>query len=159
LFTMQNTSRQQLTEQFVRLMEQINQCTHSRPLGEWPDLELTIVQIKTLTLLQHQGPQRMGSISTYLGNNLSSSTSIIDRLVDKGLVERVPDPDDRRVVICQLTPRGREVAEQFWRIGRKKVVELAERLDTEELEIVVHAMELLYEATEYPHSSPLLEGE
>ena len=145
---MQETRKQELTERFIELVEQINQCMHSRPLEEWPDLELTIPQIKTLTLLRHQGPQRMGSIATYLGSTLSSSTSIIDRLVDKGLVERVPDPDDRRVVICQLTPRGQEATEQFWRIGRTRVVELAERLDIEELEIVVRAMELLYKATE-----------
>ena len=144
---MQET-RKQDTERFIELVEQINQCMHSRPLEEWPDLELTIPQIKTLTLLRHQGPQRMGSIATYLGSTLSSSTSIIDRLVDKGLVERVPDPDDRRVVICQLTPQGQEATEQFWRIGRTRVVELAERLDIEELEIVVRAMELLYKATE-----------
>ncbi len=144
---MQETRKQELTERFIELVEQINQCMHSRPLEEWPDLELTIPQIKTLTLLRHQGPQRMGSIATYLGSTLSSSTSIIDRLVDKGLVERVPDPDDRRVVICQLTPQGQEATEQFWRIGRTRVVELAERLDIEELEIVVRAMELLYKAT------------
>jgi DNA-binding MarR family transcriptional regulator len=148
LFNMQETRKQELTERFVELVEQINQCMHSRPLEEWPDLELTIPQIKTLTLLRHQGPQRMGSIATYLGSTLSSSTSIIDRLVDKGLVERVPDPDDRRVVICQLTARGQESTEQFWRIGRMRAVELVERLDIEELEIVVHAMELLYKATE-----------
>jgi DNA-binding MarR family transcriptional regulator len=147
LFNMQETRKQELTERFVELVEQINQCTHSRPLEEWPDLELTIPQIKTLTLLRHQGPQRMGSIATFLGSTLSSSTSIIDRLVDKGLVERLPDPDDRRVVICQLTPRGQEATEQFWRIGRTGVVELAERLNIEELEIVVPAMELLYKAT------------
>jgi DNA-binding MarR family transcriptional regulator len=149
LSNMQNIVRQQLTEQFAHLVEQINQCMHSRPLEEWPDPELTTPQIKTLTLLQYQGPQRMGSIATYLGSTLSSSTSIIDRLVDKGLVERVPVPDDRRVVVCQLTPRGEETTEQFWRIGRMRVVELAERLDTEELEVVVHAMELLYKAAEY----------
>jgi DNA-binding MarR family transcriptional regulator len=147
LFNMQETRKQELTERFIELVEQINQCMHSRPLEYWPDLELTIPQIKTLTLLRHQGPQRMGSIATYLGSTLSSSTSIIDRLVDKGLVERVPDPDDRRVVICQLTPRGQEATEQFWRIGRTRVVELTERLDIEELEIVVRAMELLYKAT------------
>lgn len=145
---MQETYKQQLIERFIGLVEQINQCMHSRPLEGWPDLELTIPQIKTLTLLQHQGPQRMGNISTYLGSTLSSSTSIIDRLVDKGLVERAPAPDDRRVVICRLTSQGQESVEQFWRIGRMRVTELAERLDTEELEIVVHAMELLCKATE-----------
>jgi DNA-binding MarR family transcriptional regulator len=90
----------------------------------------------------------MGSISTYLGSTVSSSTSIIDRLVDKNLVERIPDPEDRRVVICRLTPRGQESIEQFWGIGRVKAVELAERLSSKELETVVHAMELLYKATD-----------
>src|ERR671917_26141 len=112
LLNMQETRKQELTERFIELVEQINQCMHSRPLEEWPDLELTMPQIKTLTLLRHQGPQRMGSIATYLGSTLSSSTSITDHLVDKGLVE------------------------------------LAERLDIEELEIVVRAMGLLYKATE-----------
>jgi hypothetical protein len=43
---MQETRRQQLTEQFVALVEQINRCMHSRSLEEWPDLELTTLQIK-----------------------------------------------------------------------------------------------------------------
>jgi DNA-binding MarR family transcriptional regulator len=35
-------------------------------------------------------------------------TNRVDRLADKGLVERLPDPTDRRGVIVQLTEAGRE---------------------------------------------------
>ena len=144
---MQQSRKQQLTNRFVELAEQINQQMHCRPPEEWSDLELTISQVRTLALLQ-QEPQRMGSISAYLGGTLSSATSIVDRLVDRELVERSQDPDDRRVVICRLTPQGREAIEQFWRIARMSIVELAEQLDTGELETVVHAMELLHRAVE-----------
>ena len=144
---MQQSRKQQLTNRFVELAEQINQQMHCRPPEEWSDLELTISQVRTLALLQ-QEPQRMGSISAYLGGTLSSATSIVDRLVDRELVERSQDPDDRRVVICRLTPQGREAIEQFWRIARMSIVELAEQLDTDELETVVHAMELLHRAVE-----------
>jgi DNA-binding MarR family transcriptional regulator len=144
---MQQPLKQQLTNRFVELVEQINQQMHCRPPDEWSDLELTISQVRTLALLQ-QEPQRMGSISAFLGGTLSSATSIIDRLVDRGLVERSQDPDDRRAVICGLTPQGREAIEQFWRIGRMRIVELAEQLDAAELEAVVHAMELLHKAAE-----------
>ena len=144
---MEQPLKQQLTNRFVELAEQINQQMHCRPPEEWSDLELTISQVRTLALLQ-QEPQRMGNISAYLGGTLSSATSIIDRLVDRGLVERSQDPDDRRVVICGLTPQGREAIEQFWRIARMSIVELAEQLDTAELETVVHAMELLHRAVE-----------
>ena len=144
---MEQNLKHRLTDRFVELVEQVDQRMHYQTPDEWADLELTIPQIRALALLQ-QEDQRMGSISNYLGSTLSSATSIIDRLVDKGLVERAPDPEDRRVVICRLTPTGREAVEQFWRIGRLRIVSLAEKLNATELEQVVQAMELLYRATE-----------
>ena len=67
------------------MVEQLNQRMHCQPPDDWADLELTIPQIRALMSLQ-PGPQRMGNISSYLGSTLSSTTSIMDRLVDKGLV-------------------------------------------------------------------------
>ncbi|MBI2872630.1 MAG: MarR family transcriptional regulator [Chloroflexi bacterium] len=135
-------SKRQVTDRFVELMEQMYGQMRSRPVGEWQDLELTMPQVRTLVLLR-QGPKRMSDIAAYLGVGLSSATSMIDRLVGKGLVERVPDPADRRVVTCRLTPRGEEQVEHFWRIGRMKIEQVASVLTLEELEIVVHAMEVL----------------
>lgn len=110
---MERTSKQQLTDRFVDLVEQMNQRMHCRLPDEWSGLELTISQIRPLALLQ-QEPQRMGTISSYLGSTLSSATSIVDRLVKRGLVGRGQDPDDRRVVTCHLTELGQETIEQFW---------------------------------------------
>lgn len=145
---MQQTLKQQLTERLVHLVERLNQQMHCRPLDEWEGLDLTIPQFKTLALLQHRGPQRMGNLSGYLGITFSSATSIVDRLVEKSLVQRQPDPEDRRVVLCQLTRQGNETFEQFWRIGRMRIEELALRLDDDELETVVTAMEILCRASE-----------
>ena len=143
-----------MTDRFVELVEHLNQQMHCRPMDEWEGLDLTIPQIKTLALLQHQGPLRMGSISNYLGSALSASTNIVDRLVDKGLVERAPDPDDRRVVNCQLTDQGRESMERFWRIGRMRILEVVERLEVEQLETVVRGFELLCRAVEDTRETP-----
>lgn len=38
-------------------------------------------------------------------------TNRVDRLARRGLVERSPDPDDRRGIIVRLTPTGREVVD------------------------------------------------
>ena len=144
---MERTSKQGLTDRFVELVEQMNQRMHCRPPDEWSDLELTISQIRTLALLQ-QEPQRMGTVSTYLGSTLSSATSIVERLVERGLVGRGQDPDDRRVVTCHLTELGQEAIEQFWRIGRLRIIELSEQLNMGQLETVVEAMEILNEASQ-----------
>ena len=57
----------------------------------------------------------MGVISNSLGSALSATTSIVDRLVEKKLVKRGSDPNDRRVVTCELTASGQEASERFWR--------------------------------------------
>ena len=88
-------SREQLTEQFVELVEQINHSMHCTPSEGWVELDLTISQIRVLALL-YQGQERMGNIASYLGCIMSSATSIIDRLVDKQLVARLPGSADRR---------------------------------------------------------------
>jgi len=144
---MVKATREELTERFVELVERINQSMHCTPPEGWSDLELTIAQIRALALL-YQEPQRMGNIAGFLGSILSSATSLIDRLVEKGLVARGLDPADRRVVLCSLTPQGRDAIEQFWRIGRIRITALAERLEPEELRDVVHAMELLSRAAQ-----------
>ena len=139
-------SKEQLVERFVELVEGINQQVHSRPpaeWAEWSDLELTMPQMRALCLLR-QGPQRMGNVAACLGSSLSAATSMTDRLVDKGLVERVTDPDDRRVVMCRLTPDGGRRVEQFWRIERQSIIEMVKPLTAAELQWVVQAIELLY---------------
>ena len=65
-------------------------------------------QVRTHDSCSATGPKRMGDISTYLGRGMPSATSMIDRLVSKGLVERMADASDRRVVACRLTALGEE---------------------------------------------------
>jgi hypothetical protein len=43
------------------------------------------------------------------------------------------DPDDSRAVFCRFTNLGKETIEQFWSIGREKIVTLADELDTSQL--------------------------
>ena len=144
---MQELTKQQLTDRFAELVEQLNQRMHCEPPDDWAAMELTIPQIRALMSLR-LGPERMGNISGVLGSTLSSTTGIMDRLVDKGLVQRAPDPNDRRVVTIGLTSLGADAMEQFWRIGRMKIEALAEQLNAGELETVVAAMELLLKASE-----------
>ena len=138
-------SRVQLTERLVELVEQLNRSMHCTPSDGWEGLDLTFQQMKVMALL-FEDQQRMGNIASHLGCIMSSATSIVDRLVDKGLVARSIDPEDRRAVVCQLTGAGRETIEQFWSIGREKIIMLADQLENQELFDVVHAASLMNRA-------------
>ncbi len=144
--------RCQLTERLIELIEQINRAMHCTPSDGWDGLELTFQQVRVLAYL-FEGQQRMGNIANYMGCIMSSATSIIDRLVDKGLVLRSVDPDDRRAVVCGLTDSGRQTMEQFWSIGREKITRLADRLETSELKEVVRAAALMDRAARAAYSA------
>ncbi len=143
---MQHDHKQELTDRFLELAEYLNHRWHIRSIDQWEGLDMTIPQIKTLALLELNGQLRMGNIANYLGRALSATTTLVDRLVEKGLVDRVSDPSDRRVVVCELTDLGRDVAPRFWRIGRERIDVVVEHLEDGELETVVEGLELVYEA-------------
>ena len=139
--------RDVLVERLIDHMERMQSGMRSRAPVAWSDVELTMPQVRTMNYLSH-GPKRMGDISAYLGCGMPSATSMVDRLVGKGLVERIEDSSDRRVVACRLTPQGKERVERFWRLGRLRIASLADKLSLEELETVAPAMEILSEAVQ-----------
>jgi DNA-binding MarR family transcriptional regulator len=55
----------------------------------------------------------MGAIADGLLNRASDTTRLVDRLVQAGLVERMPNPTDRRGVLVRATPAGRKVFERL----------------------------------------------
>lgn len=143
---MQTQSRQELTQRLVDSVEHLNRQLRLDRLSEWQDLDLTIPQARALFLLEQQGPQRMGAIADALGIAVSATTTVVDRLVERGLATRLSDPKDRRVVICELTEQGREAADRFWTIGHERLRTLADHLQAEQLIGLVQALERLCDA-------------
>lgn len=70
---------------------------------------LTGAQARVLGLLSLR-PMPMRRIAQKLKCEPSNVTGIIDRLEARGLVERRPDPDDRRVKLAAPTEEGRATA-------------------------------------------------
>ncbi len=64
-------------------------------------------QFWVLGALAH-GPHRMGELAERAGTSQASLTGIVDRLEERGLIERTRSLDDRRVVEVNLTESGRE---------------------------------------------------
>lgn len=65
---------------------------------------LTALQARTVLWLDH--PSAMRDLADHLGCDASNVTGLADRLEKRGVVQRVPDPRDRRVKHLQLTTEG-----------------------------------------------------
>lgn len=61
-----------------------------------------------LSLLDGQGPQRLGRVAAEFRLDPSTITRQVQSVVQRGYAEKTPDPSDRRASILSLTPRGRE---------------------------------------------------
>ena len=74
--------------------------------------------------ISHGENLTMGELSNVLSVPLSTATRIVDYLVERGYIRRLPDPEDRRVVRVGLTTAGLE----FYRTMDNHVKERTQQL-------------------------------
>ncbi len=63
-----------------------------------------------LTHLANDGPMRGADLSDAFGMDKGGVSRQVQALVDLGLVERQPDPEDRRAILLDATDEGRSAA-------------------------------------------------
>jgi DNA-binding MarR family transcriptional regulator len=65
--------------------------------------------LRALGVLQRHGPVRAGELADHLRIAPRSATEVVDALAERGLVERRPDPTDRRARQIAVTDAGIEL--------------------------------------------------
>ena len=93
-------------------------------------------EVGLLSALRVAGPPyRLSPTRLAKGLMLSSAgaTSRIDRLERRGLVRRLPDPDDRRGVIVELTDEGARLVDEAVAAVAESDRQLLGRLDADEI--------------------------
>ena len=66
---------------------------------------------------------RMGEVADAMLYSTGAATKVFDRLVERGLVQRSTDPEDRRTVLVQLTPEGRSLMQRAARAHGRSIVD------------------------------------
>jgi DNA-binding MarR family transcriptional regulator len=66
-------------------------------------------ELHALRFIGERGSTRMRDLRAALAMPPSSATGLVDKLVEKGLVERGTNEADRRIVLVSLTRRGKSV--------------------------------------------------
>ena len=110
-------------------------------------------EVGALGALRIAGPPHRLS-PTRLGKGLMMSsagmTSRIDRLERRGFVRRLPDPDDRRGVLIELTDQGRETVDAAVAALTTSDRQLVERLDPSEFAQLEALLRKFLEGLELP---------
>jgi len=80
------------------------------------DLDLTPGEGRTLAMADKLGPVRQTELAAALAIEPMSLVAHLDRLEARGMVERRPDPDDRRSKRVHLTARARPALRRILRV-------------------------------------------
>src|ERR687898_2366434 len=73
---------------------------------------LSMAQLHILYTLQRNGEMPMSRLAEVLNVSLSNATGLIDRIEERGFVERTRVPEDRRIVLIRVTPAGTKMLEE-----------------------------------------------
>jgi len=97
-------------------------------------LGISMTHFHVLTLLRHHDAMPMGRLAEILDASMSSTTGIIDRMEEKGLVERVRVPDDRRIVLVRSTAAGLALIDEAELVKSEIIISAISRLDPDQLD-------------------------
>ncbi|MER7894925.1 MarR family transcriptional regulator [Streptomyces sp. NPDC096046] len=117
-----------------------------RELGRIMPAECPGGSAAVLTLLDRHGDMRISKLAELLAVDMSVTSRHVAHVVDRGWIERSPDPADKRSRILRLTPAGRT---QLDELSRRTTEVLAERLGDwteEEVGQLTHLMARLRES-------------
>jgi DNA-binding MarR family transcriptional regulator len=99
---------QRILEELSRLIRQLTRI--SGGLHDGP--AMTASQRLALFELVESGPMRLIDLAQRMGTSAPTASRAVDALAELGLVERDPDPTDRRAITIELTEEGRRSVEE-----------------------------------------------
>src|SRR3954462_3685686 len=75
--------------------------------------ELSVVQLRALTVLRELGAANLGQLAEGLDVTVSTTSRLVDRLGGAGLVERRPSPRTRREIELRVSRAGTETLDRY----------------------------------------------
>ena len=97
------------------------------------DYDLTLQQLRVFAFILTRGQTPISKVADALGIRPNVATGIVQRLVDRELIERREDPRDRRIRLVTVTSRGLALVDELSEIVLAKGRELLDRLSDEQL--------------------------
>ena len=102
---------------------------------------LNVSATECLRLLFQKGIATPSELARHTGLTSGATTAMLDRLEKAGLIERRPNPDDRRGTLITPAKSGAEKAASWFESARKAQAELISSYTDSELEIIADAFE------------------
>ena len=109
-------------------------------------LRLTVIEWYILRALYDEDGQHASDLARAVGRAATSFTPNLDKLQEKGYIERRPDPGDRRAVRIYLTKKGEEARDQVNKASKEIDEQIAALFPQAEFETFLDVLSALQTA-------------
>jgi len=107
---------------------------------------VSMTQLHVISMLDRHGDMPMSRLAEMLDVSLSNATGLVDRLEERGVVERIRVPDDRRVVMVRITAAGRSLLDDVEILRVETLQTVLDQLDEHQLDGMARAAADLHTA-------------
>lgn len=136
----------QSVDDFVHLHSAVFHQLSLGGLAAWMDLDISLPQLKVLMLLYTRERASVSEVAEALHSSLPNVTGLADRLEAQGYIARHSHAADRRVVLLELSPKGRSVLSDLYALRTDRLKQVYARLSDEDRIVVGNALSALLHA-------------
>ncbi len=127
-------------EELDRLLRTVSSVIKRRGRDILSDFDITPPQFNALLILRNHGNLTIGELGEKMYLACSTATDLIDRMERNGLVERVRDQNDRRVIRLHVKEKGTEMVGAVMAARIRYLSGVLEQISPEEIETMTTAM-------------------
>ena len=98
-----------------------------------------------------RGPHSIGRLAEAVGVTPPAASQLVDRLSEHGMIERRPDPADRRVVLVDYVPGMQDIARKMMQGRGRKLGQALDHMTDDEAQALLKGLKLLVESFEGTH--------
>jgi len=103
-------------------------------------LGISMAQLNIMYVLQRNGQMPMSRLADVLNVSLSNASGLVDRMEERGFIERTRVAEDRRVVLVRVTNAGTRVIEENDALSDELMRDVLGRLEPAQLVIIAGAV-------------------
>ncbi|BDZ41671.1 hypothetical protein GCM10025865_09700 [Paraoerskovia sediminicola] len=141
-------ARRALLDEVQHLEAEVNYAKNLEQTNELLSANLTIQQVRGLIFVAREGSMTSGDLAAMLGVAPNVATGIIQRLVERGLVQRYEDPHDRRVKLLSTTDHGETLLSDVRGAAQAQRRLLLEHLSDDQLASLHEILQVLARAAQ-----------
>ncbi len=132
-------------EEIDENLREINKILNRDLKREMIKLDLGLSHFYILTTLYREKVLSSGNLAKSLDVRNSTITSLVDRLVKLSLVKRRRDERDRRVVLVELTDKGKKLTEKLLTLRKERLKEIVKELPEEKVKEIYESIKRVKE--------------